>query len=121
VSPLVAFGVAIAGGAGATGRLLLDTAVSRRAPRGLPLGTLAVNLSGAFLLGLLVGLAPGGDALDLAGTGLLGGYTTFSTWMFETHRLAEDGRGRAAAANLAVSLALGLAGAAAGRALGRAL
>jgi CrcB protein len=121
VTPLVALGVAVAGGAGAVARLLLDAAVSARAARDLPLGTLAVNVSGAALLGLLVGLAPGGDALELAGTGLLGGYTTFSTWMFESHRLAEDGRGRWAAANLAGSLALGLAGAAAGRALGGAL
>jgi fluoride exporter len=118
VTPLVALGVAAAGGAGAVARLLIDGAVSARAGRGLPVGTLAVNLSGAFLLGLLVGLAPGSDALEVAGTGLLGGYTTFSTWMFESHRLAEDGRGRAALANLAGSLALGLAAAALGRAIG---
>ena len=118
MTPLVALGVAAAGGAGAVARLLLDGAVSARAGRGLPLGTLVVNLSGAFLLGLLVGLAPGGDALEIAGTGLLGGYTTFSTWMFESHRLAEDGRGRAALANLIGSLALGLGAAALGRAIG---
>lgn len=117
MTPLVALGVAAAGGAGAVARLLLDGTVSERAGRGLPLGTLVVNLSGAFLLGLLVGLSPGGDALEVAGTGLLGGYTTFSTWMFESHRLAEDGRGRAALANLVGSLALGLAAAALGRAI----
>lgn len=121
MTPAVALGVALAGGVGAVGRLLLDGAVSDRAGSGLPLGTLTVNLSGAFLLGLLAGLAPGDDALDVVGTGLLGGYTTFSTWMFESHRLAEDGRGAAAAANLAGSLALGLAGAALGRVLGRAM
>ena len=43
------------------------------------------------MLGLFAGLALHGDALLLAGTALLGSYTTFSTWMFETHRLAEDG------------------------------
>ena len=121
MTPVVALGVTLAGGAGAVARLLLDGAVSDRAGRGLPLGTLAVNLSGAFLLGLLIGLAPGDDALEVAGTGLLGGYTTFSTWMFESHRLAEDGRGAAAIANLGGSLLLGLAGVALGRALGRAL
>ncbi len=121
MTPLVALGVALAGGAGACARLLIDAAVSVRTRGVLPLGTLAVNLSGALLLGLLVGLAPGGDVRDVAGTGLLGGYTTFSTWMFESHRLAEDGRGAAALGNLAGSLALGLAGAAAGRALGGAL
>ena len=118
MTPVVALGVAVAGGVGAVARLLLDGVVSDRAGRGLPLGTLVVNLSGAFLLGLLVGLAPGGDALEVAGTGLLGGYTTFSTWMFESHRLAEDGRGRWALANLVGALVLGLAAVALGRALG---
>lgn len=121
MSPLVAAGVAVAGGAGAIARLLLDGTVSARTAGRLPLGTLAVNLSGAFLLGLLVGLSPGGDVRDVLGTGLLGGYTTFSTWMLESHRLAEDGRGATAAANLAGSLVLGLAAAAVGRTLGGAL
>ena len=93
----------------------------RRAGRAFPWGTLAVNLSGAFALGLLVGAAVGGDALRLAGTGFLGAYTTFSTWMLETHRLAEDGRGRAALANVAVSLAAGLLFAWLGRELGATL
>ncbi|MGZ4269632.1 MAG: fluoride efflux transporter CrcB [Solirubrobacteraceae bacterium] len=121
MTPLVALGVAAAGGAGAVLRLLLDAAVSVRTEGRFPAGTLAVNLSGALLLGLLVGLAPGGDALEVAGTGLLGGYTTFSTWMFESHRLTEDGHGGTAVANLLGSLLLGLGCAAAGRALGTAL
>ena len=56
-----------------------------------PWGTLAVNISGAFALGLVAGLALHGDALLLAGTSLLGSYTTFSTWMLETYRLGEEG------------------------------
>jgi CrcB protein len=118
---MVWVGVALLGGIGALARFLLDGAVSRRAGGAFPWGTLAVNLSGALVLGLLVGLTLDDDALLLAGTALLGSYTTFSTWMFESHRLAEDGRGPAAGANLAGSLLLGLAGAALGRALGRAL
>jgi CrcB protein len=50
-----------------------------------------------------------GDALRLLGTGLLGAYTTFSTWMLESHRLGEDGRLRLGWANVLVSLGLGLA------------
>ena len=50
-----------------------------------------VNLTGAALLGLLVGLGFTGDRLLLAGTATLGSYTTFSTWMLETQRLVEDG------------------------------
>jgi CrcB protein len=109
------------GGFGAISRMLLDGAISVRAGRAFPWGTLAVNLSGAFALGLLVGAAVSGDALRLAGTGFLGAYTTFSTWMLETHRLAEDGRGRAAVANVAVCLAAGLLLAWLGRELGAAL
>jgi CrcB protein len=121
VSAPVLIGVALLGGAGAVARFLLDGAVAARAGRAFPWGTLAVNLSGAFLLGLLVGAALSGDGLRLLGTGLLGGYTTFSTWALETHRQAEDGRGRAALLNLAISLVLGVACAWAGRRLGMTL
>lgn len=111
-------GVGLLGGAGATGRFLLDGTISSRAGRGFPLGTLVVNASGALLLGLLTGLALSGDALVLAGTATLGSYTTFSTWMLETHRLTEDGELRGAAVNIALSLAVGVAAAALGRAIG---
>jgi CrcB protein len=121
VSLAVLAGVGLLGGVGALARLLLDRAVSLRAGSGLPWGTLAVNLSGALALGVLVGAAVTGDALRLAGTGLLGAYTTFSTWMFESHRLAEDGQGRLGAANLLGSLALGVAAAWLGRRIGASL
>jgi CrcB protein len=118
VSALTVVAIGLLGGAGAVARFLLDAAVAAGAGRGLPAGTLAVNLSGTFLLGLLVGAAVEGDALRLAGLGFVGAYTTFSTWVYESHRLAEDGRLRAAAANFAVSLALGLAAVWIGRLLG---
>jgi CrcB protein len=121
MTPAVLLGVAILGGLGALGRFLLDGAVAARTGRGFPWGTLAVNLSGAFVLGLLTGAAFSGDGMRLIGTGLLGAYTTFSTWALETHRQAEDGRNRGALLNLGVSLALGLAVAWAGHRLGRAL
>jgi fluoride exporter len=117
---LVWVGVAVLGGAGALGRWALDGLVSARWGRQFPLGTLAVNLTGAFTLGLLVGAGIQGHALLLAGTAALGSYTTFSTWMFESHRLGEDGERRLAAANLAVSLAAGLLAALAGWLLGEA-
>ena len=117
----VVLGIGLLGGAGALGRFLLDAAVSARAGGRFPWGTLAVNLSGAFALGVLVGAAVGGDALRLAGTGLLGAFTTFSTWMFESHRLAEVGEGRLGAANLVGSLVLGVAAVWLGRRIGAAL
>ena len=121
MSVLVVLGIAALGGAGAIGRFLLDGAVAARAGRAFPWGTLAVNLSGAFVLGLLTGAALSGDALRLLGTGLIGAYTTFSTWALESHRAAEDGRSRSALLNVGVSLVLGLLAAWAGRELGLAL
>jgi CrcB protein len=118
VSALAWIGVAALGGAGAVLRFVVDGAVAARAAGELPVGTLAVNVSGAFVLGLLAGLALHGDALLLAGTATIGSYTTFSTWMLETQRLVEDGEARAAALNVGLSLAAGLAAVAVGQAIG---
>jgi fluoride exporter len=121
VTALLWLGVGLLGGVGALGRFLLDAAVSLRLGRQFPVGTLAVNASGALLLGLLVGLGVGGRGMLLAGVATLGSYTTFSTWMLESHRLGEDGELRLAVANVAGSLLAGLGAAAAGWALGGAL
>lgn len=111
-------GVGVLGGVGALARFGLDATVSERTGGAFPFGTLAVNLSGAAVLGLLAGLALRGDALLLAVTALLGAFTTFSTWMLETHRLAEDGEHVAAAVNVAASLALGILAVLLGRWIG---
>lgn len=113
--------VAALGGGASLARFGLDAAVSSRVGRELPLGTLVVNLLGAFALGILAGSGAGADAVRLAGTATLGSFTTFSTWMLESRHLGEDGRARAMWLNLALSLAAGLGAVAAGRALGRAL
>ncbi len=104
--PLV-LGIGLFGAVGATARFLLDGVVSARASSSFPWGTLVVNLTGAFALGFVTGKLSG-DAQLLVGTGLLGGYTTFSTWMFESHRLGEDGELRAGVVNLLGSLVLGI-------------
>ena len=111
----------LAGGAGAVARFLVDGAVASRAATDFPLGTLVVNLTGAFALGALAGRGVGGDALLLVGTAGIGSYTTFSTWLYESHHLAEDGERRMAVLNVVVSVAGGLAAAGAGWALGAAL
>jgi CrcB protein len=121
VSPLLLLAVGVVGGVGALARFLLDGAVAERAPGEFPAGTFVVNVSGAFLLGVVVGVALRGDALVVAAIGLLGSYTTFSTWMLESHRLAEDRQGRVAWLNLGLSLAVGLGAVALGRALGELL
>lgn len=115
---LVWTGVVLLGGVGSVLRFLVDGAVGSRLGRDFPFGTLVVNVSGAVILGLLTGLALGGDAALLAGTAAVGSYTTFSTWMLETQRLAEEREARAAVVNVIASLALGIAAAAAGKAIG---
>jgi len=104
-------GVLLAGGAGAVLRFLVDGAVARRAARSFPFGTLAVNISGAALLGLLGGLALNRHAALLADTAFIGSYTTFSTWMLETQRLSEERQVRDAVANVVASIVFGIAAA----------
>jgi len=118
VSVLVWAGVVLIGGTGSVIRFLADGVVASATRRDFPLGTLAVNLSGAVILGLISGLALGHDQALLAGTAAVGSYTTFSTWMLETQRLAEDRQHRRAAVNVIASLAFGVAAAALGRAIG---
>lgn len=111
-------GVGALGGIAAIARFLIDGAIAARTPAGFPYGTLAVNLSGAVVLGFLAGLTLDGDPMLLAGTAVVGSYTTFSTWMFETQRLAEDGQWRSALVNVVASLILGVLAAALGDAIG---
>ncbi|HMI81354.1 MAG TPA: fluoride efflux transporter CrcB [Solirubrobacterales bacterium] len=121
MSLIVWAGVGVLGGCGALARFGLTLLVADRLHPHLPLGTLAVNVSGAFLLGLLAGAGAGGDARLLLGAGALGSYTTFSAWMLETQRVEEAGKRRIAVTNVVLSVALGLAAAALGRALGQQL
>ena len=91
--------VALGGGAGAALRYALDVAVSSRWRRTFPLATFLINVSGSLALGLLMGWLGAGGAgpgvslpVMMIGTGLLGGYTTFSTASYDTLRLAREGR-----------------------------
>lgn len=105
--------VALAGGVGAVLRLLVDTAVTAahvaRRTRSFPLGTVVVNVSGSFAIGVVTGLAVAAavptEVTVVLATGLLGGYTTFSAASVDAVRLVQDGR-RAAAAVYAVGLVL---------------
>ena len=89
--------VALAGGIGAATRFVVDAQIGRRAPNlGMPLGTVAINISGSFLLGVVVGwwsAHTGDPGLKMVlGTGFMGGYTTFSTASVEAARLARAGQ-----------------------------
>jgi CrcB protein len=114
-------GVVLIGGVGAVLRFVVDRAVSDRAARSFPFGTLVVNLSGALLLGFLAGLALSPTVGLLAGTAFVGSYTTFSTWMLETQRLGEERQVWPAVANIIVSVVLGIAAAWLGQWIGHQL
>lgn len=86
---------------------------------GLAVGYASTSVvGGSVLLGLIAGLTLSQDAALLAGTAAVGSYTTFSTWMFETQRLAEDRQMLNLAANVVVSLVAGVIAAALGRLVG---
>jgi fluoride exporter len=118
VSAPVWIGVGLLGGLGALLRFFVDGFIAERLGRDFPLGTFVVNMSGAAVLGLLVGLGFVGDRLLLAGTATIGSYTTFSTWMLESQRLVEDGELAVAGGNVLLSLFVGLGAAALGRFIG---
>ncbi|KNE82954.1 MULTISPECIES: fluoride efflux transporter CrcB [Streptomyces] len=105
---LVALGAAV----GAPLRYLTDRAVQARHGSVFPWGTVVVNVAGSLLLGLLTGALGAGTGSDRARlllvTGLCGALTTYSTFSYETLRLAERGRAGLAVANVGLSLAGGL-------------
>jgi len=116
----------IAGAAvGAPLRYLTDRAVQSRHDTVFPWGTFTVNVVGSLVLGLITGAVLAGgmstDAQLLIGTGLCGALTTYSTFSYETLRLAEDGARFFAAANVVASIVAGLGAAVTGTALAQAL
>jgi fluoride exporter len=118
---LVVLGAAL----GAPSRWLLDQFVQARHRDNFPWGTLAINVLGSLALGLLLGgqqyAETGAHLVSLAGTGFCGGFTTFSTFAYETVRLAEQREYVRAAGNLVLSLGVGLLAAYAGWSLARSL
>ena len=117
--------VALGGAVGSNVRFLVGTWGVALLGATFPWGTLAVNLTGSFAAGLLLGIADarglGSGTRLLLVTGFLGGYTTFSAFSVETVRLAEQQGVLVAAANALGSVGFGLAAAIGGLALGRGL
>ena len=118
--------IGVGGFAGAIARYVVDGAVAERTGGGFPWGTLAINVSGSFALGLLFAMSAERAMLpaDIRGPlmiGFLGAYTTFSTYMLESWRLIESGAWAQAVANLGGSIALGLVAVFVGLTVGRAL
>lgn len=115
---MLTLAVAVAAGAGAVARYVIDQLVQRRTRGDFPFGTVLINVTGSLLLGLATGLAlhHGLDttATLVIGTGFAGGYTTLSTWAWETLALVEVGDLLEAAVNIVGSFAAGMAAAALG-------
>jgi CrcB protein len=108
----------VAAALGAPARYILDAVIQNRTAGQYPWGTFIVNITGSFALGVLTGfgLYHGLTAAPrtVLGTGGLGAFTTFSTFGFETVRLAEQGALEAVVGNVVLTLAVGITAAAAG-------
>ena len=118
----LAIAVGLAGAVGAVARYLVDGAVQDRTSGPFPFGTLAINVIGSVVLGLVVALVARGivvsDVDAVVGVGFCGGFTTWSTATWETVRLAEEGAGGVAVRYLATSLVACLVAGGVGLALG---
>ena len=114
--------VALGGALGASARYGIGLAAARLFGSGFPWGTLFINVVGGFAMGLLIGSASH-DRMRvlLLGTGVLGGFTTFSAFSLETVLMIERGAFAPAAAYAAASVGFSIAAVAAGLALGRSM
>jgi len=121
VSAPVWLAVALAGGGAAVARFAIDATVGARTDHPFPLGVLAINLAGTLALGIVAGAALDGAALAVVAGGVLGSFTTFSTWMLDSHRLAEAGQMRLVWLNIGLSLLAGFAAVALGHWAGESL
>jgi CrcB protein len=114
----LAVGVAGVAGVGAVCRYVMDRVIAHQHDSVFPWGTFTINVLGSFVLGLTSGLAThhglSTAAAAIIGSGFCAGFTTFSTWMWETLALAEAGALLEASLNVIASLAVGLLAAALG-------
>lgn len=118
MTPLLFAAVCLAGGVGATLRFVVDGLVRSRVRTAFPVGTALINVTGSFVLGILAGLTLGAllppEWELVLGTGVMGGYTTFSTASIETLRLIQGRAYRLALLNgfgvLVVTVLVGLLG-----------
>jgi fluoride exporter len=101
--------VALLGGFAATARFAIDAAFAARSGHPFPLGVLAINLAGTLVLGFVAGAALSGEALVVVAGGGIGSFTTFSTWILDSHRLADAGHTHLVWLNLGLSLVVGFA------------
>jgi CrcB protein len=106
---------------GAPARYLADTMLQGRHDSVFPWGTFAVNIAGCGLLGFLVALTSDAGVTAFAGTGFCGALTTYSTFSYETVRLAQGGARTLAVLNVGASILAGLGAAYCGMSFANAL
>ncbi|MBN8868641.1 MAG: fluoride efflux transporter CrcB [Solirubrobacterales bacterium] len=117
LNPLAWVAVGLLGGLAAGARYLLDAEISRLSESPFPVGILVVNVLGASLLGLVAGSTLHGEALVIVAGGVIGSFTTFSTWILDTHLLASADLAKLAWLNIAISLICGLGAVTLGQAI----
>jgi fluoride exporter len=110
--------IGLLGGVAAAARFVLDHEVSLRSRGDFPLGILAVNLLGALAIGVVAGSTLDGEAATIVSGGVIGSFTTFSTWVLDSHRLALAHRANLAWLNIGLSVVAGFAAVALGQWLG---
>lgn len=113
--------VGLLGGVAAAARFLLDAEITVRRPGRFPLGILVVNLLGALALGIVAGSGLDGEGYTVVAGGVIGSFTTFSTWILDSHRLASAHRADLAWLNIGLSLLAGFAAVSLGHWIGSAL
>jgi CrcB protein len=118
MSPAAWVAVGLLGGAAAAARFVIDEEFAARSDGHFPHGILAVNIVGSLALGLVAGFALEGEALIVVAGGGIGSFTTFSTWIFDSHRLADAGHTHLVWLNVGLSLLAGFAAVALGHWLG---
>lgn len=118
MTPPLWIALIVAGGTGAVLRLLVDRAVTRLWGAQFPFGTVLVNISGSLALGVIAAGALPGPLAPVVGVGLIGAYTTFSSWILQSYELAAADRARLAVLNIVIPAGAGLAAAALGYWLG---
>ena len=120
----IAWYVFLGSGIGGAARLLLGNFIQQRTGAAFPIGTLIINITGSFVLGFLIRYALATPTITpeiraLLTTGFCGGYTTFSTYSFETATLIEDGRYERASLYVLLSVGIALIGVFGGFAMAR--
>lgn len=121
---MLVIGIGLAGCAGAVARFWLGGYIARKAGSAFPWGTFVINITGALLLGLLAGVGMGRGLIPplwrtILGTGLMGAYTTFSTWSLETDRLLRSRSYLLAGTNVLLSAVAGILAAGVGLFVGK--